>query len=122
MSEVKVNQWDELSQFLFREKRFTNPIATNGALLEGFMFVIGWRKCIRCHSIVHMSWFGALVQDHNASHANPYACAGFNYFKQFLTPGKASDNLNANLYACAGSNNAQIPCACGVFRQFTRKS
>ncbi|MBW0560338.1 hypothetical protein O181_100053 [Austropuccinia psidii MF-1] len=33
MSEVKVNQWDELSQFLFRKRRFTNPIATNGALL-----------------------------------------------------------------------------------------
>ncbi|MBW0571806.1 hypothetical protein O181_111521 [Austropuccinia psidii MF-1] len=45
MSEVKVNQWDELSQFLFCKKRFTNPIATNGALLEGFMFAIGWRKC-----------------------------------------------------------------------------
>ncbi|MBW0569129.1 hypothetical protein O181_108844 [Austropuccinia psidii MF-1] len=45
MSEVEVNQWDELSQFLFRKKRFTDPIATNGALLEGFMFVIGWRKC-----------------------------------------------------------------------------
>ncbi|MBW0567519.1 hypothetical protein O181_107234 [Austropuccinia psidii MF-1] len=45
MSEVEVNQWDELSQFLFWDKRFTNPIATNGALLEGFMFAIGWRKC-----------------------------------------------------------------------------
>ncbi|MBW0580553.1 hypothetical protein O181_120268 [Austropuccinia psidii MF-1] len=45
MSEVKVNQWDELSQFLFRQKRFTDPIATNGELLEGFVFTIGWRKC-----------------------------------------------------------------------------
>ncbi|MBW0579112.1 hypothetical protein O181_118827 [Austropuccinia psidii MF-1] len=45
MSEVEVNQCNELSQFLFREKRFTNPIATNGALLEGLMFAIGWRKC-----------------------------------------------------------------------------
>ncbi|MBW0550585.1 hypothetical protein O181_090300 [Austropuccinia psidii MF-1] len=45
MSELEVNQWDELSQFLFCEKRFTNPIATNGALLEGFMFTIGWCKC-----------------------------------------------------------------------------
>ncbi|MBW0553812.1 hypothetical protein O181_093527 [Austropuccinia psidii MF-1] len=44
MSEVKVNQWDELSQFLFCERRFTDPIATNGALLEGFMFAIGWPK------------------------------------------------------------------------------
>ncbi|MBW0563669.1 hypothetical protein O181_103384 [Austropuccinia psidii MF-1] len=45
MSEAEVNQWDELSQFLFREKRFTAPIATNGELLEAFMFVIGWHKC-----------------------------------------------------------------------------
>ncbi|MBW0589252.1 hypothetical protein O181_128967 [Austropuccinia psidii MF-1] len=45
MSEVEVNQQDELSQFLFCEKRFTDPIATNGALLEGFMFAIRWRKC-----------------------------------------------------------------------------
>ncbi|MBW0569334.1 hypothetical protein O181_109049 [Austropuccinia psidii MF-1] len=45
MSEVEVNQLDELSQFLFCEKRFTDLIATNGALLEGFMFAIGWRKC-----------------------------------------------------------------------------
>ncbi|MBW0557373.1 hypothetical protein O181_097088 [Austropuccinia psidii MF-1] len=45
MSEVEVNQWDELSQFLFHKRRLTNPIATNGALLEGFMFAIGWRKC-----------------------------------------------------------------------------
>ncbi|MBW0569325.1 hypothetical protein O181_109040 [Austropuccinia psidii MF-1] len=45
MSEVEVNQRDELSQFLFCQKRFTKPIPTNGALLEGFMFAIGWRKC-----------------------------------------------------------------------------
>ncbi|MBW0567652.1 hypothetical protein O181_107367 [Austropuccinia psidii MF-1] len=45
MSEVKVNQWDQLSQFLFHERKFTDPIATNGALLEVFMFAIGWRKC-----------------------------------------------------------------------------
>ncbi|MBW0514316.1 hypothetical protein O181_054031 [Austropuccinia psidii MF-1] len=45
MSEVEVNQWDELSQFLFHKKRFTNLIATNEALLEGLMFTIGWRKC-----------------------------------------------------------------------------
>ncbi|MBW0529151.1 hypothetical protein O181_068866 [Austropuccinia psidii MF-1] len=44
MSEVEVNQWDELSQLLFRKRRFTDPIATNGALLEGFMFALGWRK------------------------------------------------------------------------------
>ncbi|MBW0474695.1 hypothetical protein O181_014410 [Austropuccinia psidii MF-1] len=45
MSEVEVNQWDELSQFLFCKRRFTELIATNGALIEGFMFTIGWRKC-----------------------------------------------------------------------------
>ncbi|MBW0592512.1 hypothetical protein O181_132227, partial [Austropuccinia psidii MF-1] len=45
MSEVKVNQWDELSQCLFCETRFTDPIATNGQILEGFMFAIGWPKC-----------------------------------------------------------------------------
>ncbi|MBW0530852.1 hypothetical protein O181_070567 [Austropuccinia psidii MF-1] len=45
ISEVEVNRWDELSQFLFCEKRFTDLIATNGALLEGFMFAIGRHKC-----------------------------------------------------------------------------
>ncbi|MBW0495540.1 hypothetical protein O181_035255 [Austropuccinia psidii MF-1] len=45
MSEVEVNQWDELSQSLFCKRRFTDPIETNGALLEGFMFAIGGRKC-----------------------------------------------------------------------------
>ncbi|MBW0592438.1 hypothetical protein O181_132153 [Austropuccinia psidii MF-1] len=44
MSEVAFNQWVELSQFLFRKKRFTELIATNGELLEGFMFSIGWPK------------------------------------------------------------------------------
>ncbi|MBW0522447.1 hypothetical protein O181_062162 [Austropuccinia psidii MF-1] len=45
MSEVDVNQWDELSQFLFRQRKFTDPIATNEELLEGFLFTIGWHKC-----------------------------------------------------------------------------
>ncbi|MBW0557653.1 hypothetical protein O181_097368 [Austropuccinia psidii MF-1] len=45
MSEVKVNQWDELSQLLFNKRKFTNPIATNGALLKEVMFGIGRRKC-----------------------------------------------------------------------------
>ncbi|MBW0460906.1 hypothetical protein O181_000621 [Austropuccinia psidii MF-1] len=49
MSEVKVNQGDELSQFLFHKRKFTNPISTNGALLEGFIFEIGWRKCRTTH-------------------------------------------------------------------------
>ncbi|MBW0516308.1 hypothetical protein O181_056023 [Austropuccinia psidii MF-1] len=34
-----------------------------------------------------MSWFVALVQDPNSSHANPYACSGFQHFKQLLTAG-----------------------------------
>ncbi|MBW0509700.1 hypothetical protein O181_049415 [Austropuccinia psidii MF-1] len=45
MSEVEVNQWDELSQFLSCERKFTYTIATNGALMEGLMFGIGWCKC-----------------------------------------------------------------------------
>ncbi|MBW0504173.1 hypothetical protein O181_043888 [Austropuccinia psidii MF-1] len=45
MSEVEVKQWDELSQFLFLKKRFTDSIATNGALLKGFMFAIRCHKC-----------------------------------------------------------------------------
>ncbi|MBW0483901.1 hypothetical protein O181_023616, partial [Austropuccinia psidii MF-1] len=45
ISEAKVNQWDELSQFLFRKTKFTDPIAKNGSLIEGAMFTIGWRKC-----------------------------------------------------------------------------
>ncbi|MBW0487839.1 hypothetical protein O181_027554 [Austropuccinia psidii MF-1] len=45
MSEVEVNQWDELSQFLFFERKFINLLATNEELLEGFMFAIGCRKC-----------------------------------------------------------------------------
>ncbi|MBW0507029.1 hypothetical protein O181_046744 [Austropuccinia psidii MF-1] len=45
MSEIEVNQWDELPQFLFHERKFKEPIATNGALLEGFMLAIWWRKC-----------------------------------------------------------------------------
>ncbi|MBW0563911.1 hypothetical protein O181_103626 [Austropuccinia psidii MF-1] len=41
MSEVEVNQ----SQLLFHKRKFTEQITTNGALLEGFMFAIGWPKC-----------------------------------------------------------------------------
>ncbi|MBW0474118.1 hypothetical protein O181_013833 [Austropuccinia psidii MF-1] len=45
MSEVEVNKWDELSQFLFCKRKFTDPISTNGPFLEGFMIEIGWCKC-----------------------------------------------------------------------------
>ncbi|MBW0494560.1 hypothetical protein O181_034275 [Austropuccinia psidii MF-1] len=45
MSESKVNQWDQLSQVLFCKRKFTDPIAANGELLDGFMVPIGWHKC-----------------------------------------------------------------------------
>ncbi|MBW0484524.1 hypothetical protein O181_024239 [Austropuccinia psidii MF-1] len=56
-----------------------------------------------------MSWFVALVQDPNASHAS-YACAGFQYFKQLLTPGQAANASHANHYACTSSQQfKQLP-------------
>ncbi|MBW0499282.1 hypothetical protein O181_038997 [Austropuccinia psidii MF-1] len=65
---------------------------------------------LRWHAIVHMSWFVALVQDPNASHENPYACAGLQYFKQLLTPGKAANPSHANHYACTSSQQfKQLP-------------
>ncbi|MBW0552200.1 hypothetical protein O181_091915 [Austropuccinia psidii MF-1] len=61
MSEVEVNQWDELSQFLFHGRKFSEPIAMNGALLEGFRFVIGWHKCRqRMSNLVFMEVLGKL--------------------------------------------------------------
>ncbi|MBW0488824.1 hypothetical protein O181_028539 [Austropuccinia psidii MF-1] len=44
MSEAKVNQWYESSQLLFHKRKFTDPIPTNGELLEGLIFAIGWQK------------------------------------------------------------------------------
>ncbi|MBW0554324.1 hypothetical protein O181_094039 [Austropuccinia psidii MF-1] len=62
------------------------------------------------HSIVRLSWFVALFQDPDASHANPYACAGFQKFKQLLTPGQAADASHANHYACTSSQQfKQLP-------------
>ncbi|MBW0537803.1 hypothetical protein O181_077518 [Austropuccinia psidii MF-1] len=66
MSEVKVNQWDELSQFLFCKRRLTNPITTNGALLEGFMFAIGWCKCSTKND--KFGLYGSLGKIENAKH------------------------------------------------------
>ncbi|MBW0581683.1 hypothetical protein O181_121398 [Austropuccinia psidii MF-1] len=70
-----------------------------------------------------MSWFVALVQDANASHANPYACAVSDNAKSslclcglptlhtpILTPVQVPNNSHANPYACAGS------------QEFTRQS
>ncbi|MBW0529526.1 hypothetical protein O181_069241 [Austropuccinia psidii MF-1] len=45
MSKVNLKIWDELSQFLFCKRKFSDPISTNEELLERFMFAIGWRKC-----------------------------------------------------------------------------
>ncbi|MBW0515673.1 hypothetical protein O181_055388 [Austropuccinia psidii MF-1] len=45
MSAFEVNKWDELSQILFCKRKFTNPNTTNGELLEGLRFAIGWCKC-----------------------------------------------------------------------------
>ncbi|MBW0545628.1 hypothetical protein O181_085343 [Austropuccinia psidii MF-1] len=59
--------------------------------------------CLRWHAIVYMSWFFALVQDTNASHSNPYDCAGFQYFKQLLTPGQAANASHTNHYTCTSS-------------------
>ncbi|MBW0550733.1 hypothetical protein O181_090448 [Austropuccinia psidii MF-1] len=71
-----------------------------------------------------MAWFVALVQDANASHANPYACAGSDNAKSSLrytrkslhlyklptiqkTPNavQAPDNSHANPYTCEGSQH-----------------
>ncbi|MBW0525091.1 hypothetical protein O181_064806 [Austropuccinia psidii MF-1] len=64
MSEVKVNQWEELSQFLFCKRKFTNPIAPNGALLEAFMFAIGLHKCSTKNKKFDL--YGSLVKIENA--------------------------------------------------------
>ncbi|MBW0546857.1 hypothetical protein O181_086572 [Austropuccinia psidii MF-1] len=57
-----------------------------------------------------MSRVVALVQDPDASHANPYACAGFQYLKQLLTPGQAANASHANHYACTSSQQfKQLP-------------
>ncbi|MBW0482893.1 hypothetical protein O181_022608 [Austropuccinia psidii MF-1] len=45
MSDIEFNQWDELSKGLFCKRKFRDPIATDGVLMEGFMFAIGWCKC-----------------------------------------------------------------------------
>ncbi|MBW0497648.1 hypothetical protein O181_037363 [Austropuccinia psidii MF-1] len=66
--------------------------------------------CVRWHAIVNMSWFVALVHDPYASHTNPYACSGFQYFKQFLMPGQAADASHTNHYACTNSRHfKQLP-------------
>ncbi|MBW0569556.1 hypothetical protein O181_109271 [Austropuccinia psidii MF-1] len=80
------------------------------------MWVGGEVDYVRWHAIVHLSWFVAIVQDADASHANPYACAGSANAKSslrlcgvptlhtpILTPVQAPENLHANPDACEGS-------------------
>ncbi|MBW0542067.1 hypothetical protein O181_081782 [Austropuccinia psidii MF-1] len=64
MSEAKVNQWEELSQFLFCKRKFTKPVATNGELLEVFIFAIGWRKCTKKNK--QFGLYGSLGKIENA--------------------------------------------------------
>ncbi|MBW0528267.1 hypothetical protein O181_067982 [Austropuccinia psidii MF-1] len=106
MSEGEVNQWDELSQFLFREKRFTDPIATNGALLEGFMFAIGWGKCSSKNE--QFGLYGSVGKIENAK--DEWQKEGAHLSSVFLTPMRAANTSHANPHPCSGS------------RQLTRQS
>ncbi|MBW0564931.1 hypothetical protein O181_104646 [Austropuccinia psidii MF-1] len=106
MSEVKVNQWDELSQFLFCKKRFTDTIAINRALMEVFMFAIGWRKCSTNNE--QFGLYGSVrkientkdewqkqgsnpILAANASQANHYACTSSQKFKKLSTAVQAPE-------------------------------
>ncbi|MBW0487941.1 hypothetical protein O181_027656 [Austropuccinia psidii MF-1] len=100
ISEAKVNQWDELSQFLCCKRRFTDPIATNGALLEGLMFAIGWRKCSTKNE-----QFGHAA---DASHANHCACTSSQQFKQLPMPVQAPEASQANPYIVQVPDNLNI--------------
>ncbi|MBW0521307.1 hypothetical protein O181_061022 [Austropuccinia psidii MF-1] len=66
MRELEVNQWDELSQFLFCERKFTNLIETNGELLEGCMLAIGWGKCSTTNE--QFGIYGSLGKFENAKY------------------------------------------------------
>ncbi|MBW0514944.1 hypothetical protein O181_054659 [Austropuccinia psidii MF-1] len=115
ISEVEVNQWDELSQFLFCKRRFTDPIATSGALLEGFIFAIGWRKFSTKNeqfgqSLRYVPTIQTTPSTSEGSQRLPHEslhCAGSQQFKQFLNPVQALDNSHANAYAGAGSSNSK---------------
>ncbi|MBW0527089.1 hypothetical protein O181_066804 [Austropuccinia psidii MF-1] len=95
MSEVEVNQWDELSQFLFCKRKFTDPIATNGELHEGFMFAIGWRKC----SIKNKQFglYGSLGKIENAKDE------GKNRGANLSSVGCILVNYEADIYAYQGA-------------------
>ncbi|MBW0499119.1 hypothetical protein O181_038834 [Austropuccinia psidii MF-1] len=61
MSEVKVNQWDELSQFLFHKRTFTNPIATNVHYWRNLCLGLGGANAAqRMNNFVFMEVLGKL--------------------------------------------------------------
>ncbi|MBW0477904.1 hypothetical protein O181_017619 [Austropuccinia psidii MF-1] len=130
MSEIEVNRWDELSQFVFHKRNFTDLIATNGHSLRDLCLQLGGTNSAqRTNNLVFMEVLGKLkmqkmngrtkvqilawpVQDPNAVHANPYTCTGYQQFKQLLmggslatiqkllTPGKPPNNSNTSLSQC----------------------
>ncbi|MBW0484097.1 hypothetical protein O181_023812 [Austropuccinia psidii MF-1] len=112
MSEVEVNQWDELSQFFFQESRFTNPIATNGALLQGFMFAIGWRKCSTKNE--QFGLYGSLGEIENpkdewrnrGANLSPVGCILVNYEANIPTNQVAFEFASALIFTMNGFKNA----------------
>ncbi|MBW0478309.1 hypothetical protein O181_018024 [Austropuccinia psidii MF-1] len=61
MSEVEVNQWDELSQFLFCERKFTDPIQTNGNYWRDLCLQLGGANAAqRMNNLVFMEVLGKL--------------------------------------------------------------
>ncbi|MBW0495461.1 hypothetical protein O181_035176 [Austropuccinia psidii MF-1] len=130
MSEVEVNQWDELSQFLFCKRMFTDPIATNGALMEGFMFAIGWRKCSTKNEqfglyqslakientkdewrnrAANLSLVGRFLgRASGTSQENHYTCTSSQKFKQLPTPVQAPNASHANPYVVQVPNNLSV--------------
>ncbi|MBW0549487.1 hypothetical protein O181_089202 [Austropuccinia psidii MF-1] len=110
MSEVEVNQWDELSQSLFRKRRFTDPIATNGALLEGFMFAIGWRKCSTKNEQFGLYGSHRKIENTKYEWRNQGAnlSSVSNTSKIAYTRG-AANTSHPNHYACKSSQQFKLP-------------
>ncbi|MBW0582021.1 hypothetical protein O181_121736 [Austropuccinia psidii MF-1] len=94
MSEVEVNQWDELSQFLFHKRRFTDLIATNGAVLEGFMFAIGWHKSSTKNE--QFGLYGSLGKIENAK--DEWWNRGANLSSVGYIPGQSLHYVGDNLF------------------------
>ncbi|MBW0525306.1 hypothetical protein O181_065021 [Austropuccinia psidii MF-1] len=95
MSEVEVNQWDELLQFLFCKRRFTDPISSNGELLEGFMFAMGWRKWSTNNGQFGM--YGSLGKIENTTDE------WWNQGANFSSVGRIIVNCEANIPANQGA-------------------